>query len=846
MPDAHSRQECSSPVNRQCWLPLALIGLTLLSTLPSAHGFIAELYSLEKVMKISDVIVEGEIESVDKVKRTAVARISKGVKGKCAFTKIKMNIGVGQSYFPSVLMEKLKPGQPMALFYDLDGRKIASLCHSGDIWFQFFAQQDKVPDKTWWRFTHVEVHMNRTFAGSTAELISLVREVQAGKRRPPKPNPGLRTLSRKDLLGDGAGTVATVAKSTDRPERSPVRVVKVPVSPERIDGLEAEEEWLAEEWGNPGVPRIVDTRNGRGKLLTVGYAPGEKDKIAISQLLEQDFSKGTRLLFEARNDSDKPITIAWGISTMPGWKYFESPAISLPPKRWDYDVEVGLTAKSFKSEETQWKYTTEVKNSKEVAKVTLLVYGAPDSGTLSIDRLRLDRGDIFVRSIPLPHAGKEARSVSWADYDGDGDLDAFICSSRGNRLYRNSGGDLADVTADAGLQGGSRCASWADYDRDGDLDLFLSTPALWTNEKGVFRDSSQLLPKLEGRNTEGAGWLDANGDGRPDLLMSNGEFGTRLFLNKGEGPNWFEDASKDWGLGKGGLGAGNGDFLTITDYDADGFADFLYNLGRGILAHNEDGEAFVLEEDAGVRYQTSNSHKIGTAFGDYDNDGDLDLFVPQNGASLLFRNNNDYTFTNVTKDAGALAGAPGRARAAAWGDVDGDGDLDLLVGFARTPARLYANGGDGKFTDATASSGLHNFACTTGATGMAFADWDRDGDLDLLVTGEDTSSGVLINEGPRTSETREPLLVSLPPQESPGAVIRVNDDKQGLTGLRVVGLVQNFSSQAPLQTLFSVKKGEYSVSVIFTDGESIEKTVDVKEGGFVWDIPPRKAGGEEE
>ncbi len=148
----------------------------------------------------------------------------------------------------------------------------------------------------------------------------------------------------------------------------------------------------------------------------------------------------------------------------------------------------------------------------------------------------------------------------------------------------------------------------------------------------------------------------------------------------------------------------------------------------------------------------------GLAAADYDGDGDIDLFVPNNGArpNELFRNRGDGSFEEV----GAAAGVPtgGEAGAAAFGDIDGDGDLDLFVGgLSGTPPLLLRNEG-GAFVDATAGSGLEGFRRYT--MSAAFADDDRDGDLDLFLshwsqdpTGDDTQT-LWRNRGDGVFESR--------------------------------------------------------------------------------------------
>lgn len=446
---------------------------------------------------------------------------------------------------------------------------------------------------------------------------------------------------------------------------------------------------------------------------------------------------------------------------------------------------------------------------------------------------RAESARVFTKQIRMAHSGGEARCVSWADYDNDGDLDVLLCSEV-NRLYQNNGGTFREVTAAAGLTGGTRCASWADYDVDGDLDLFDTLGRLLTNENGVFKNDSALLPKYPFSNTEGFGWLDANGDGLPDILISDGEAGIHLILNRGKGADRFENADARFGLGKDGLGVGNGDFLSIADYDGDGFPDFLYNLLSGVLAHNVRGERYELAPQAGVSYRSENPWKFGTAWGDFDNDGDLDLFVPQNGAAQLYLNNGDGKFINIISETGDLAAFGSNACSATWGDINLDGKLDLIVGYPNGPARLFLNSGDGVFVDQP-TSGLQSFAPAIGSTALMLADFDNDGDLDLLATSESTYSGILINEAAKT-KGKVSLKVKLP-LETPGAVVRVYNSDKKLLAMQQLGLVQSFSSQGPNEAVFGVSAGStYSFEIISTNGKKSTPTVVVGEGNAVFEI----------
>lgn len=445
---------------------------------------------------------------------------------------------------------------------------------------------------------------------------------------------------------------------------------------------------------------------------------------------------------------------------------------------------------------------------------------------------------LFAKTIPLTNGGGEGRSVSWADYDGDGQWDALVCTAERARLFHNEGTNgFRDVTDTVGLKGGARSAVWADYDGDGRPDLYLvpnrQRPTLWRNRPGRFEDQSALLPDLGQWNGEGVAWLDADGDGRPDILLTNGEFGNFLLRNPGRADAPFVDVSTAWGLGPRGFGVANGEYLALTDWDSDGWPDFLYNLDRGILAHNDGGRQFSLAKRSRVEFAATGDPKIGAAFGDFNNDGYPDLFVPQRRDPVRrYRGHGDGTFTDVTAGSGDLALLDG-ARSAVSADFNGDGWPDLLVGMIGEPLRLYLNTGQGTFTDYTLEAGLGDARETLDATGLAVADANGDGRLDVLFVTDSGAAGILLGGG---APLKYPALrVRLPARAAPGAIVRVRDARDTNAGLRVVSLVNNYSSQEPPEVVFHLPPGNYTVSVLFTDATVRQSVVRLTANGLLWE-----------
>ena len=246
----------------------------------------------------------------------------------------------------------------------------------------------------------------------------------------------------------------------------------------------------------------------------------------------------------------------------------------------------------------------------------------------------------------------------------------------------------------------------------------------------------------------GAVMEDLDGDGLLDLVTTTWDpcDGMKAFRNDGQGR--FEDVTSAWGL-EGQLGGLN---LVQADYDNDGRIDLLVLRGawlfeegriRNSLLRNRvaDGKGFV-DVTAAAGLATPAYPTQAGVWGDYDGDGDLDLYVGNESApetpfpSQLFRNNSDGTFTDVAPAAGVTNDR--YAKAAAWGDYDDDGDLDLYVsnlmveeGSGDGRNRLYRNDGKGAFTDVALELAV------TEPEGRSFATWfmdvDNDGDLDLFV-----------------------------------------------------------------------------------------------------------------
>uniref|UniRef100_Q021D1 ASPIC/UnbV domain protein n=1 Tax=Solibacter usitatus (strain Ellin6076) TaxID=234267 RepID=Q021D1_SOLUE len=338
--------------------------------------------------------------------------------------------------------------------------------------------------------------------------------------------------------------------------------------------------------------------------------------------------------------------------------------------------------------------------------------------------------------------------VAIADYDNDGREDVYITALDGDHLFHNEGnGKFRDVTKSAGIQNANfgTSAAWLDYDRDGKLDLFVANYVQWTPKNDLFCSldgaaksyctpesykgtRSRLFHNLGGGRFEDVGEkagigdptskslgvtvLDYNADGWPDLFVANDTQPNKLYRNNKNGTFTEEGmtagvAYGEDGVARGAMGADS------ADYDRSGRPHLLVgNFSNQMLGlyHNEGNGLFVDEAPSSAVGRSSLlSLAFGVFFFDYDLDGYPDIFavnghieeeigkvqpkVSYREAPLLFRNLGNHKFENVTGGMGAAFNRQIVGRGAAYADFDHDGDLDLLISTNHGPAYLFRNDG---------------------------------------------------------------------------------------------------------------------------------------------------------
>ena len=410
----------------------------------------------------------------------------------------------------------------------------------------------------------------------------------------------------------------------------------------------------------------------------------------------------------------------------------------------------------------------------------------------------------------ITHAGYGMGACA-ADVNNDGWIDLYVTSVGINALYQNNGGKPAspkpgeggaftDVTKAAGVAGApmfSASCAFADVDRDGDVDLFV------VNYVDARVDNNTFCGDV----------------GRKYRIychpLTFAALRNTLYRNNGSGV--FTDVSKESGILD---HRGNGLGVVFGDYDDDGWVDaFVANDSTpNFLFHNEAGRRFsetALLAGVSVASDGMPRAGMGTDFGDYDGDGDLDLFVSNHEleAHTLFRNLGKGLFEDATFPSGVgPATLPYVGFGAVFVDYDNDADLDLGIvnghvmnspGHVRPGATeaqrklLLRNGGGGRLTDVGRQSGP-GFASEKVGRTLVAGDIDNDGDLDLLVTNNGGNAELLRNEGGTGNNA---VLIQLVGTKSNRSAVgaRVRLTTGGMTQVREVKAGSSYLGQNDLR-----------------------------------------------
>ena len=397
--------------------------------------------------------------------------------------------------------------------------------------------------------------------------------------------------------------------------------------------------------------------------------------------------------------------------------------------------------------------------------------------------------------------------VTVGDYNNDGFPDILITAVGQNRLFRNTGkGTFIDATQQAGLGGRagfSTSAMWFDYDRDGFLDLFVCNYVQWSPEHDVFCS-------VDGKNKS--------------FCTPEAFHGSTCWLFRNRGNGTFEDATAKSGIfdtTSKSLG------VTMLDYDRDGWPDlFVANdtQPNKLYRNLRNGTFEDVAVRAGVAFSEDGKARagMGADSADFDNAGVMGLAITNFDDEMmaLYRPAKDGAYSDAALRTGI--GQASRTRlgfGCAFLDIDLDGHLDLVAvnghidetvrnisgnhGFAQSPL-LFLNDGKGQFRDVAAQSG-GGFSTAKVARGIAYGDFDRDGDVDLLVTTNQGPAFLYRNDvlnGNRSLRLR--LQGTKSNRDGIGAVVRVTTPDG--TQSRMVKSGSGYLSQSELAITFGLAR----------------------------------------
>ncbi|MDO9577419.1 MAG: FG-GAP-like repeat-containing protein [Candidatus Cloacimonadales bacterium] len=441
----------------------------------------------------------------------------------------------------------------------------------------------------------------------------------------------------------------------------------------------------------------------------------------------------------------------------------------------------------------------------------------------------------------------QAGRVAWADFNEDGFVDLLL---DGSRLFQNEKGKkFVEITVDAfpdTIRGNG--GLWGDFDNDGDLDIVTKDPeSIWLNEAGKFK-------KVTGANslqnnqvsTEGVGIGDVNNDGFLDVYLANYEVWKdnssesefdKFYKGKGDGT--FVDVTDRAGMYPSFIPKRAGRGVNMSDFDNDGDLDIFvsnYRLQPNFLWVNDGSGHFddlaKQKGVAGAEVEGWWGHTIGSEWGDLDNDGDLDLFcanlahpryIDFSNMSMLYLNSGkpDWTFEDNRRNAGIRYEETHSEPCLA--DFNNDGFLDIYINCVYEGRRsfLYMNNGDGNFREVTFLAGVRHF----NGWGNAAADFDNDGDLDLLAAGGTIQ--LFRNETNKSGNWLEVKILGSDHSDAIGTRLELSNDNISL--LREIQGGKGTTNQHSLVQHFGLGKNQppFNLQIRFSNGE--KKLILVKE-----------------
>lgn len=421
-----------------------------------------------------------------------------------------------------------------------------------------------------------------------------------------------------------------------------------------------------------------------------------------------------------------------------------------------------------------------------------------------------------------------AQGVSFADFDNDGDDDMSLAvHDAGVRRFINNGSGTFTEQAVA-LPGAPRggTAIWFDFDKDGDLDVFVAyafvDSHLYRNDGGgTYVEVSTLLSATAADYTNAftamAGDFDKNG--YPDLVVSpySAASGQNRIYSK-NATAFTDTAAAPFSITLSQPRSGN-----AMDFDNDGDLD-IYFGGEALAAqlYRNDGGGVYTNIAPGTPLENGSKNARGSAWGDMDKDGDLDLVIANTngGGNAIIRNNGAGVFVDVS--AAPFSTGIANAISPSLFDYDNDGDLDIFVHTLDDggPGALYRNDGNFTFVDVTATDAPLFASNTAGGRGAAVSDIDNDGDVDLYrANGTAASPSYLYLNGTNGSNWLKVRVVANGGGDKQAVGARISVYDAGTSTIRGFSQIQSqtgyLSQNSRIQHFGVPSAGNYDVKVYF-------------------------------
>ncbi|MEI7683543.1 MAG: VCBS repeat-containing protein [Planctomycetota bacterium] len=802
--------------------------MALFVAIAPAWGYIEVPHSFGQVVAQSTNIVLMRVESVDKVNNTITYRKIRDVKGVHPTDVIKHAIGRGglrpNEWKPT--MDWAEPGKIACFFYNGG----ASETCLGNWWYQAYAGGE------WWNHVHGEPFLLRSYAGPPEKLPAIVEAIMGGKE---VVVPCMVDGNKEDLHNRTAK----------------IQRLKVSLKLQTYDQKRDFVGWGGEDFrrllGMPGFTHITSTARTDPDAQSISSVDFDGDgKIDVCLVgggklvvLQNNGDSMSEIILPGVNAAKSAI---WGDYNGDGLPDLLVVASSGPMLFTNLGKGVLRDDSHLLPREPYSQLTA-------AAWADVDADGRPDLVLANgYHGLRVYRNT----GLPIPPIPSPVRWGAWSmlapidyniqkgfefpiaadkfdlkgEYDGKGqkvawkpaplddgamnDLQKFLPeNARANvAVYLHRGFDTdVDIVQQINLGADGTLSVWFDGKK------IISDP----NRRPCAPDQNVITLKLTA--------------GRHDLVIKtcqeDGDF--RFYFNrpKYERPTpqglAFEDISKACGLGAGGPATDvRFDSLIVRDIDGDGLPDFLYGNRLFLNRGKDKAPSFVESQNSGLNFQPA---KAGPVFGDFDNDGVADLFVPQKTTGKLYKSDGKGRFTDVTANAGALAGSLGWATSAAWGDLDNDGNLDLVVGCLKGPNRLFKGDGKGGFIDATSAVGLNQKIFNSQA--VACVDLNGDGQLDLVFNNEGQDSNILLGSSSLASTKRLPLTVRVDAKFNPvGSQASVLDKSGKVLGVQTLASGEGRGGQLAPVFRFALEPGAYDVRLRLTNGQILNREFTVSDG----------------